>query len=165
MDLAYATRLLLAAALVVTCKKDDGKDAVLARCIPAVEQSAQEDDPYRAGKNISDACAPLYSEPACRKGWADAWAEGTDPTQRIRILTTACRDAYCPKLAEPKPALCDGTELTILTIAPRWNEFNRAIITRELGEARAQRYLAAVSAAADARMNRVRSSLPSSLPR
>src|SRR2546426_716567 len=113
--MSFASRAAVAMLVsIASCKRDDGKDAILARCIPAMVQSANEDDPYRAGKSVADACAPLYSEPGCRKGWADAWAEGTDPSQRIRVLTNACRDAYCPKLPEPKPALCDRAELSIL---------------------------------------------------
>jgi hypothetical protein len=86
---------------------------------------------------LSSACADLYVEPGCRNAWVHAGH--VDPAARINRLIVACRDAYCPKLSQPKPALCAmnlGPEANAATRQERWShwpELQAAIFARDLG--------------------------------
>jgi hypothetical protein len=121
--------------------KSDEKDPKLQgsqrieRCIAKLNRGEAPDDPIDAARELVAACAPLYSKQACREGMFEATAKDTDPSQRMRIMLEACRDAYCPELPNPKPELCAFT--TRNTDLTRWSEiwedFNVVILARELG--------------------------------
>ena len=102
------------------------------------EATARLDDPVDPSEEIgsrlaelSRACADVYSEPGC----ADAWRHPSPRLEeRASAMAQACRDAYCPKLPEPRPALCATKELPLPTeMARQWRELQSRIIARELG--------------------------------
>ena len=131
-------------------------DAAVDTCIAAVRASADEADATLAGRGVATACAPLFAEPACREGFATAWAETTSPAERTRILVEACTAAYCPKLDAPKPALCAAPAETPTARSEQWHAFQRVVLTRDLGAPRADRVLAEMAAAAEKRALRMR---------
>jgi hypothetical protein len=141
---AAAVVLAVATAFVVNGRV---KDAAVDHCIDVLGSSRSIEDPYARGVAMSDACAALYAERGCREAFAHAWAKDTDPSQRSRIMAEGCRDAYCPKLAAPKPAMCDEAEPNLITAQTTWPEFVRTVLVRDLGEERADRVLAAMKAA------------------
>lgn len=144
----------VAVALAACARPDAATDAAVERCTSALRASGEESEPGKAGRSVALACAPLYKESACREGYARAWDEQTDPAARIRILTTACSEAYCPKLPDPKPALCaqpTAEQGGFVALSERWQEFERAVLVRDLGAARAQKVLAAMGEAASHR--------------
>lgn len=148
-------------ALVFTActHSDAAADAAVERCTSALRASADESDSAKAGRTVAASCAPLYKERACREGYVHAWDEQTDPAARIRILTTACSDAYCPELPAPKPALCaqpTAEQGGFAALSVRWREFQRTVLVRDLGAARAEKVLAAMSEAAEASARRAR---------
>jgi hypothetical protein len=87
----------------------------------------------------------MYSKAACRDGMRLAWSKETDPSQRLRITIEACRDAYCPELDVPKPALCTSRSENVELPAwfAQWKEFDRIILERDLGAELASRVFAA----------------------
>jgi hypothetical protein len=142
--------LFLAAVLPVCARHDAAEDAAVDTCTSALRASGDEADPTAAGRSVAVACAPLYEERACREGYRRAWDEQTDPSQRIRILVDACSAAYCPKLAEPRPALCAQPSAEhggFVALSERWQEFQGVVLVRDLGAARAEKVLAAMKEA------------------
>jgi hypothetical protein len=100
-----STFLFALAALGVTaCGRS--RAARINLCVHALDEIGDSTDSTEAGRRVAEACAPLYSKAACRDGMLEAWAPKTDPWQRVHIMVEACRSAYCPELADPKPALC-----------------------------------------------------------
>ena len=135
----YVLGLLL---LVVACGRRSSAPAVSKEKLDAFrrcnEASARLDDPVDPGEEIgsrsaelSRACADIYSEPGC----ADVWRHPSPRLEeRASAMAKACRDAYCPKLPEPRPALCATKELPLPTeMARQWRELQSRIIARELG--------------------------------
>lgn len=103
------------------------------------EASARIDDPDPGEEigarsaQLARACADIYSEPGC----AEAWRHPAPKLEeRASAMTKACRDAYCPKLSEPRPELCATKELPLpVEMARQWRELHIRIIARELGVA------------------------------
>jgi len=104
------------------------------------EASARVDDPVDPGEEIGSrsaelarACADIYSEPGC----AEAWRHPSPRLEeRASAMATACRDAYCPKLPAPRPALCATKDLPPpVEMARQWRELQSRIIAHELGVA------------------------------
>jgi len=128
------------------CSHDDAAtDAAVGTCTSGLRASSDQSDPTTAGRSVAIACAPLYRERACREGYLRAWDEQTDPASRIRTLVDACSEAYCPKLPEPKPALCAQPSAEpggFAALSERWQEFQRVVLVRDLGAARAETVLA-----------------------
>lgn len=144
----------IAVALAACGRSDAATDVAVERCTFALRASGEESDPGAAGRSLAAACAPLYKESACREGYLRAWNEQTDPAERIRIMVAACSEAYCPKLAEPKPALCaqpSAEQGGFAALSERWQDFRRTVLVRDLGSARAEKVLAAMSEAAQKR--------------
>jgi hypothetical protein len=54
----------------------------------------------------------------------------------------------CPKLEAPKPELCTAPAETPSARAEQWHSFQRAVLARDLGAARADRVLAEMAMAA-----------------
>jgi hypothetical protein len=153
--------LVLAAASLVAagcerCGSVGASDAAVDTCITTVRASADESDATVAGRRVATACAPLFAEPACREGFAAAWAESTSPAERTRVLVEACTAAYCPKLEAPRPVLCTAPAETPSARSEQWRAFQRVVLTRDLGAARADRVLAEMTAAAEKRSSRMR---------
>lgn len=82
---------------------------------------------------VAKACAPLYTEPRCRQ--AHEKFDLPHPAERARTLAEACRDAYCPKLSEPKPALCAGDRWPMKPsdLAHAWSEFVPLVLAADHG--------------------------------
>lgn len=90
-----------------------------------------ERDPESRGEAFR-ACAPLHQEPACRDAWIGATAEGF-AAERMQRVATVCRDAYCPKLPEPKPSMCERFGKTPSENAELLQDFDDAVLRLELG--------------------------------
>ncbi|GAC1372858.1 MAG: hypothetical protein NVSMB47_20590 [Polyangiales bacterium] len=103
-------------------------------CLAVLRGAATDPD---AGRRVALACSALYSEAGCREGFARAWSDVTSAADRVAVFTDACRDAYCPGLAEPRPQLCAGVVGSLGDRAMQWQEFSRRILVRDLGPARA----------------------------
>jgi hypothetical protein len=121
------------------------KDRAVEQCVDAV-QATETVEPYARGRRIADACGALYAEGGCRHAYSRAWAKHTSPVDRIKIASEGCRDAYCPRLPMPKPALCDEAQITLITTGTTWRDFVRVVLTRDLGAVRADRVFAAMDA-------------------
>lgn len=85
---------------------------------------------------LGKACSGLFVEKGCREAWEKVGS--FPPEKRASLLMEACRDAYCPKLEEPRPGACslelpDGAAERL----ELWRELFWAIWIRDLGEARA----------------------------
>ena len=111
----------------------DDLPAAVARCADAYESFVG--DPERsdvAAARIAESCADLYSESACANAYK-SWSH-TPVESRAARIASACRDAYCPKLAAPKPQLCQSTELPPPSrLLESWAELNQRILALELG--------------------------------
>lgn len=94
-----------------------------------------EDEPASESVSTADetahACAPLYSVASCQNAWLH-FREG-DPASRARRLVEACRGAYCAKLSERKPALCNRDANSPTELSLMWRELDDAILSFELG--------------------------------
>lgn len=142
--------ILLIALMLASCRRGDPNDQTIDACLAAMLRIARERAagntpdptavPSDAGR-IAQACAPLYRDPICR----EAHLAFDRPPIEARAITVAraCADSYCPKLAEPRPALCrvqpNPSEL------PRmWQELTAAIWRYDLGQNKARRLLGRV---------------------
>src|SRR5260370_39862563 len=110
-------------------------------CIAAHERARAFDRDAATGEQVADesrhlveTCAEMYSNAACRAGMKKAWSKETDPSQRLHIQLESCRDAYCPELPEPKPALCtsDLGHAVLNVSQTQWVEFDEAVLERDL---------------------------------
>lgn len=135
-------------------RADAQKDAAVESCVSAVHAADSEADAGAAGKAMAAACAPLFSEAGCRDGYIRAFSDQTAPSDRARLLTNACESAYCPKL-EPKPSLCVGESTDLATLSQQWKDFQKAVLTRDLGAARAERVFDAMEESAKKRKERL----------
>lgn len=109
--------------------------AALARCLAAREE-ASTPDPARAEQErttkLAVACADLYSEPRCAQAFR-GWSQ-TPLTERAATVARACRDAYCPRLVEPKPVLCSEPDLPAPSAQPVvFAELDQRVLSLELG--------------------------------
>jgi hypothetical protein len=77
--------------------------------------------------DIQRACAPIYKEDTCRA--AILRAAGTSSMDAATAAFDACRDAYCPKLTDPKPIACSAAAPT----ATEWGELFKAIVQHDHG--------------------------------
>jgi len=111
------------------------KDPALKRCNAAREKARAAlnagAEPGQNFANVTNACADLYSEPGCANAFRRAASLPVEA--RAASIARACREAYCPKLAPPKPALCspDEGQLPSRTLAT-WPELNTRILAFEL---------------------------------
>src|SRR5262249_32295720 len=86
-----------------------------------------------ASKAVTGECAPVFRAEPCRL--AHQHYLETPVHERVRMLVESCRDAYCPSLPEPRPALCTRTLLGVPLheTGMLWDELRRAILQRDLG--------------------------------
>jgi hypothetical protein len=87
---------------------------------------------------MSSACADLFVEARCRDAWKNTG--DVNPADRIGTLIRECSAAYCPLLADPKPALCTSSprELGMVEAQQQqhktmWAELIRRIQILDLG--------------------------------
>lgn len=81
---------------------------------------------------LGAACAAMYSEPRCSDVFRNL--ANLHPSERAAAIARACHDAYCPRLVEPKPALCAPSDLPVPSVlAAMWRELDRRIASYELG--------------------------------
>lgn len=107
----------------------------LQRCNAAREKArAALDAGVEAGQvfaSVTTACADLYSEAGCANAFR---AAATSPVEsRAARIAHACRDAYCPKFASPKPAFCapEAGQSPSQMLAT-WPELDTRILSFEL---------------------------------
>jgi len=104
----------------------------IASCLAAYQRpAADENESFR---NVASSCAQLYSQQGCR----DAWRHATKAKgyARTRLVVAGCRIAYCPRLAEPKPALCGEDFAAYFSVAQfrsAWPDFQAAVFEHDLG--------------------------------
>lgn len=113
----------------------DDKAAALSECANAYAAFAGTAAEHRASAaaNIAESCADLYSRSACSQAMK-RWSS-TPVESRAASIARACRDAYCPSLEEPKPALCLSLDLPAPSELPsQWNELNERVLRLELGD-------------------------------
>jgi biopolymer transport protein ExbD len=80
--------------------------------------------------DLARACADIYREPACAAAMRNP---GADPSARPSTIARACRDAYCPRLAAPRPRLCDAADLPLPSqLLSQWAELQQQIMALEL---------------------------------
>ena len=80
--------------------------------------------------DLARACADIYREPACAAAMRNPPA---DPSAMAGTIARACRDAYCPRLAAPRPRLCDAAELPLPSeLLSQWAELQQQIMALEL---------------------------------
>jgi len=78
-------------------------------------------------------CAALYSEKPCREAHANFDDAPVD--RRMQLLVGSCKEAYCPKLAAPKPSICDAKTPTLAELTASWRELDTAILKHDHGAA------------------------------
>lgn len=148
--------VIIGVSVAIGCGRSNGaKDAAVVTCVAAVQASGDQADSTSAGKKLAAACAPLFEESACREGYAKAWADSTSEADRARVMMDACCAAYCPKLDEPKPTLCTAEAADVSGRSEQWRQFQRVVLTRDLGPARADRVLAAMTEAGKKRLKQL----------
>lgn len=161
----YSTWLLLCLGLglalpVGACGDDDAADpphpdprAAIDACREGLE--GLQDVPVEGrSTSLGRACADLYAEPACRNAMRDSGE--VPPERRAATLARTCRDVYCPKLAEPRPALCDlhFDEARARELPAMWSELSHAALVHDMGRDRAEQVRGIFSAAAVAEVPR-----------
>jgi len=138
---------VLAALLVLTCARRPGPSAAGAdaaspnerrlqafrHCYEVTMRVARGGAPGHSAV-IARACADVYSEPGCASVMRD-------PPRRSEAITgaiaAACRNAYCPRLAAPRPTLCAMLGLPPpVELGRRWRELQNRILALELDVAR-----------------------------
>jgi len=112
------------------------KTRALVRCAAAGERAQKRAEKHAdlqaAYAEVIRGCADIYSPPQCR---AAILATAEAPLgSGFEGLVRACRDAYCPLLAAPKPELCaaqlgDGKGAS----AAEWQAFTRRMLAHEMG--------------------------------
>jgi biopolymer transport protein ExbD len=111
------------------------KASALQRCNAARENARRAIDaggePSQALASVTTSCADLYAEAGCANAFRKAM---TVPVEaRAASIALACRDAYCPRLADPKPALCASNEPVLPSrLLAVWPELDMRILSLEL---------------------------------
>lgn len=113
-------------------------------CVAAIDEAgAKAEERWRErakGKNtpmsneedrVMSRCAALYSEKSCRE--ANENFDNGPAEMRLAVLAKTCRDAYCPKLAAPKPTLCENKDPSTGDYASGWRELDTAILKHDHG--------------------------------
>jgi hypothetical protein len=81
--------------------------------------------------DLARACADIYREPACAEGMRHPPKE---PERFAGAIASACREAYCPHLPAPRPALCTSAALPPPTeMLAQWGVLQQHILAYELG--------------------------------
>lgn len=102
--------------------------AAIERCQAGFADIGKASPPSTAG--LMRACADIFREPACAAAMRDPPA---DPAAFASTITRACRDAYCPKLAAPRPKLCTGDLPAPSELLFQWGDLQQHIWAFELG--------------------------------
>src|SRR5688572_9749018 len=138
------SRVVLLVALAAGCGRSPAAelDARVDRCAAALEAAG----PDQLAAAHARACRPIYRAAACRDAFAAA--EQMDPSVRAAHLVETCRAAYCPRLAAPRPGLCEQLPAAPSQRLAGWRELQLAILRHELGAARAERLAGRIGALA-----------------
>jgi hypothetical protein len=135
--------LLLVSMIAAGCRRAEPTAAQV--CARAIDRMGEEEaELYRrmtqggsvpplgsAAKAVWAECAPVYKAEPCRD--VHLRYQETPVPDRVRVLTDACRDAYCPLLPEPRPALCTRRAASFSETTVLWRELDKAILQRDLG--------------------------------
>jgi hypothetical protein len=101
---------------------------VMRRSVDQAKGGLQPGERLVGNADIQRACAPIYKEAACRSAVERAADASTFPATTTAF--TACRDAYCPKLVDPKPAACSAATVS----ASEWGDLFAAIVRHDHGD-------------------------------
>lgn len=163
MPMLYMRTLLLVAVsgvgFLVLGGCRSGVSKAVDRCIKAVRSTAVSGGPRSRAGEIAWACADLFKEPACR----DAHRRFDEPGIESRASTLArrCRDAYCPRLPQPQPTLCQKEPANSMELAESWQEFVHVVYQRDLGVREAERLISALQSAGRGNAERLKHSTSS----
>lgn len=130
---SQATAATSASATTTSASSADKLQA-LVRCAAAGERARAKRAaaPDEAYVELVRGCADIYSAPECRGAILETTRAplGSGFAGVIR----ACRAAYCPRLAEPKPELCTAQiDENSLAWSPQWQAFTRRMLAHEMG--------------------------------
>lgn len=119
----YTIAVLVFALVSCAHHPTPAQQAAAVACSDTIRQSAAW-PPEVAQLRIGQACAAVYSEPAC----AGAWRDVTDPPpeERVARLIDTCASAYCPSFLRDVPALCFDRSIV------NFPAFNQRVLAWEL---------------------------------
>jgi len=133
-------------AIVVVALACSKREPPIPACVNAVDEAGKKaeerwlsrakgkDTPMsKEEAQVMFRCAPLYSDKSCREAHANFDDAPVD--RRMQLLVGSCKAAYCPKLAAPKPAICDAKEPSLAELTASWRELDTAILKHEHGDA------------------------------
>lgn len=125
-----------------SCRRSDGAipDSAIEACVAATVAASANPSLAEQAVMMASGCRGLYKEPRCRQAFSELGA--IEPTARSEHIATACKQAYCPLLPNPKPDLCRNLSDSPQRLASQWPELQLAIWNRDLG---AERTLALVA--------------------
>lgn len=103
--------------------------ALTRACLASI-QRARESGDARSMPDVLRKCGDVFEERACR----DAYHRAADsPAGGLGPVVTACKRAYCPRLAAPRPALCGDAEIAPEQRHDAWRELFSAMLDRDVG--------------------------------
>jgi hypothetical protein len=138
--------LLLIVPLSVACKADGKQTTTVEQvvvCESGIDVALQQRTRAEARSTYYRACSHVYTQPDCQQAFVQA--ADLEPSEQLPLIAEACRQVYCPALADRGLVLCmggwlrDGRELR-----RQWQELNQAIIEYDAEEL-APRVAAAMS--------------------
>lgn len=106
-------------------------DEALATCAAALE-AVQDARPEDRGALFAVGCADVFEEPVCRE--AIRMSPAARPELRAHMIAAACQHAYCPLLAEPRPAFCQIDAGSIADLRDLWAPFIGQVLQLELSD-------------------------------
>lgn len=102
-------------------------------CIEATAAARNRNPGENRAASVARSCAPLFLDPECRK--AHEKFDLMPPSERAKTLALVCRNAYCPVLKPPLPALCDGLPdpEDRAAVAKAWSDFVPIVLAHDHG--------------------------------
>jgi hypothetical protein len=117
---------------------DEAQEQAVQACLAGLA-GMHAQPPEERSTFLATACQGVFREPGCRQAWARLGK--VSPEARSLSLLESCRQAYCPRLPEPRPALCamQPPPTDVEARAAAWRELLSVILAHDLGPARAAR--------------------------
>ena len=128
-------RWLVLTCLLTSCQCNPGKNpnarAAISACLNAMRDRAGLTGKEHSRRMLL-ACGEMYTEKRCREAFQSC---AEDPKGNWLVtITEECGAAYCPKLTDPKPAVCTKERDNS---AEQWWRFHNAVMHIEIGDAAA----------------------------